>query len=88
MAIRNIVKEGDPILNKVCRPVTNFDDRLATVLRSRADGPVSSRIQFRQLLDLLGTLPGYAAADSGEVQALHRLLPWWNFNHKKGSARP
>ena len=30
MAIRNIVKEGDPILNKVCRPVTNFDDRLAT----------------------------------------------------------
>ena len=22
MAIRNIVKEGDPILNKVCRPVT------------------------------------------------------------------
>ena len=30
MAIRNIVKEGDPILNKVCRPVTTFDDRLAT----------------------------------------------------------
>ena len=32
MAIRNIVKEGDRILNKVCRPVTNFDDRLATLL--------------------------------------------------------
>ena len=32
MAIRNIVQEGDPILNKVCRPVTNFDDRLATLL--------------------------------------------------------
>ena len=32
MAIRNIVKEGDPILNKVYRPVTNFDDRLATLL--------------------------------------------------------
>ena len=32
MAIRTIVKEGDPILNKVCRPVTNFDDRLATLL--------------------------------------------------------
>ena len=32
MAIRNIVKEGDPILNKVCRPVTTFDDRLATLL--------------------------------------------------------
>ena len=32
---------------------------------------------------LLGTLPGYAAADSGEVQALHRLLPWWHFLRKK-----
>lgn len=32
MALRKIVQEGDPILNKVCRPVTNFDDRLATLL--------------------------------------------------------
>ena len=32
MALRKIVKEGDPILNKVCRPVTKFDDRLAQLL--------------------------------------------------------
>jgi peptide deformylase len=32
MALRNIVKEGDPILNKNCRPVTKFDDRLAELL--------------------------------------------------------
>lgn len=32
MALRNIVKEGDPILNKVCRPVTKFDQKLATLL--------------------------------------------------------
>ncbi len=32
MAIRNIVQDGDPILKKVCRPVTNFDDRLETLL--------------------------------------------------------
>jgi len=32
MALRTIVKEGDPILNKNCRPVTKFDDRLATLL--------------------------------------------------------
>ncbi len=32
MATRTIVKEGDAILNKVCRPVTNFDARLATLL--------------------------------------------------------
>ena len=62
-----------------------FDDRLATVLRARAGSERAARTQFRQLVDLLGTLPGYAAADSGEVQALHRLLPWWNFSNKKSS---
>ena len=32
MAIRNIVKQGYPILGKVCRPVDKFDDRLAMLL--------------------------------------------------------
>ncbi|WP_340586517.1 histidine kinase dimerization/phospho-acceptor domain-containing protein [Erythrobacter alti] len=32
-----------------------FDDRLATVLRTRAESEAVLRIQFRQLLDLLGT---------------------------------
>ena len=35
----------------------HFDDRLATVLRVRAEGPALARIQYRQLLDLLGTQP-------------------------------
>lgn len=34
-----------------------FDDRLATVLRLSASGPAVLHIQFRQLLDLLGTCP-------------------------------
>lgn len=44
MAIRKIVQEGDPILKKVCRPVTKFDGRLAQLLDDmketlrRADG--------------------------------------------------
>ena len=44
MAIRKIVQEGDPILKKVCRPVTKFDWRLAQLLDDmketlrRADG--------------------------------------------------
>ena len=29
MALRNIVKEGDEVLTKKCRPVEKFDDRLA-----------------------------------------------------------
>lgn len=32
MALRTIVLDGDPILNKVCRPVTNFDEKLAELL--------------------------------------------------------
>lgn len=32
MAIRNIVKEGDEILEKRCRPVEKFDGRLAVVI--------------------------------------------------------
>ena len=44
MAIRNIVKEGDPILNKVCRPVTNFDDRLATLLDDMRETMIAAEI--------------------------------------------
>lgn len=32
MATRNIVKMGDEILRKKCRPVTNFDKRLSGIL--------------------------------------------------------
>ena len=32
MALRNIVERGDPCLSKVCRPVTNFNSRLHTLL--------------------------------------------------------
>ena len=32
MALRNIVTVGDPVLSKVCRPVTKFDDRLSQLI--------------------------------------------------------
>ncbi len=37
MATRNIVKDGDPILHKVCRSVLNFDERLAQTLDDMAE---------------------------------------------------
>ena len=37
MAIRNIVKEGDPVLQKKCRPVEKFDEKLWQVLDDMAD---------------------------------------------------
>lgn len=32
MAIRNILQESDPVLHKVCRPVTEFNERLWELL--------------------------------------------------------
>lgn len=37
MAIRNIVKEGDPVLTKVCKPVTDFNERLWELLDDMAE---------------------------------------------------
>lgn len=47
-----------------------YDDRLATVLRLTPVGPNVARIQFRQLLDLLGTRP---VEDHGEMLDLAYL---------------
>ena len=32
MALRKVVEIGDPILNKKCRPIEKFDDKLATLI--------------------------------------------------------
>ena len=37
MALRNIVTQGDSVLNKVCRPVTKFDKRLHVLLDDMAE---------------------------------------------------
>lgn len=43
------------------------DDRLATVLRISVAGKAAARIQYRQLIDLLGTLPEGSAGPLVEV---------------------
>ena len=50
----------------------HFDDRLATVLHHRAAGARAARVQFRQLLDLLGE-PAHGA-DPGLARAAYRRL--------------
>ena len=37
MAIRNIITQEDPALHKVCRPVTDFDERLWQLLDDMAE---------------------------------------------------
>ena len=43
MAIRPIVTQGDPVLNKVCHPVTKFDEKLATLLDDMKETLVQAR---------------------------------------------
>lgn len=50
----------------------HFDDRLATVLQHRAAGERAARVQYRQLLDLLGEPDG--GADSSLTRAAFRRL--------------
>lgn len=57
-----------------------FDDRLATVLRTRAQSDAVLRTQFRQLLDLLGTAsaggdPGLRSEAFARLEALAKILP-------------
>ena len=42
MAIRNILTQGDEMLTKRCRPVTNFDERLHILLDDMKDTLVQS----------------------------------------------
>ena len=42
MALRNIVKQGDECLQKVCRPVTEFNSRLHTLLDDMTETLVDS----------------------------------------------
>ena len=42
MALRNIVKEGDPILLKKCRPVDKFDKKLWTLLDDMVETLIES----------------------------------------------
>jgi len=57
-----------------------FDDRLATVLRTRADTATAARTQYRQLIDLLGSrgarmASALADAAHARLDALGDVLP-------------
>jgi signal transduction histidine kinase len=49
-----------------------FDDRLATVLRNPAQNEAAARTQYRQLLDLLGSMP--AGASGALIEAAYERL--------------
>ena len=60
MALRKIALQGEPCLTKVCRPVTEFNDRLHVLLDDLADRGIeipptrADRDRFRTREGILG----------------------------------
>ena len=76
----NLARATLAALSELAGVRMHFDDRLATVLRSGASGERAARTQYRQLLDLIGTLPAGAIGitlQSGyeRLEELARIIP-------------
>ena len=76
MAIRNIVLDGDPILKKVCRPVTKFDDKLGQLIDDmaetmlKADGLGLAAPQVGMLKRIFVALDQYVDEDGNDVDEI------------------
>jgi putative molybdopterin biosynthesis protein len=68
------------------------EDYFLVCLKDALDHPAV--LKLRQVLAgadwtaSLASLPGYRAAQGGEVLSLVRALPWWAFRHAKDGALP
>ena len=96
MAIRNIVKEGDPILNKVCRPVTNFDDRLATLLDDMRETMIAAdgvglagpqAVSYTHLLPLLRQPAGPAPCQMPRLRRQTAVPGFWHPEGRGGAGK-
>ncbi len=80
MAIRNITKEGDPVLRKVCRPVVDFDERLAqklddmTETMHHADGVGLAGPQISYLRRVVVIDVGDGAVELVNPEIIHKSL--------------
>ena len=43
-------------------------------------------LQTPQWLGQINTIPGYQAQQSGQVQSMRKVLPWWDYRHDKTPA--
>lgn len=59
---------------------------LKSALETPATLALRECLQSPAWLDVLNTLPGYHAQDSGHIQSLNTLLPWWTFSRQKKTA--
>lgn len=81
MALRKIVLDGDPILKKKCRPVTDFNERLSILLDDMAETMISANglglagPQVGVLRRVFVVVEEYTD-DNGEKQ--HRIIDFVN----------
>ena len=74
MAIRKIVTQGDPILNKKCRPVTDFNRRLHVLLDDMKD-TVTEAQGVGLAAPQVGILRRVVVIDGGEDEMLELVNP-------------
>lgn len=75
MAIRNIVKEGDETLAKVCRPVTDFNERLwqllddmrETLIKADGVGLAGPQVGILRRLFIMNVGDGWVEAINPEI---------------------
>lgn len=75
MAIRNIVKEGDETLTKVCRPVTEFNERLwqllddmrETLIEADGVGLAGPQVGILRRLFIMNVGDGWVEAINPEI---------------------
>lgn len=73
MAIRNIVKKGDPILSKVCRKIEKFDEKLWQLLDDMAETMYKSD-GVGLAAPQVGMLKRCAVVDVGDEEGLYELI--------------
>lgn len=73
MAIRNIVKEGDPILSKVCREIEKFDKKLWQLLDDMAETMYKSD-GVGLAAPQVGMLKRCVVVDVGDDDGLYELI--------------
>ncbi|MBP7780411.1 MAG: LysR family transcriptional regulator, partial [Burkholderiaceae bacterium] len=56
---------------------------LKTTLNTPATQALLAVLQLPYWQSALNAMPGYCAQDSGQVQSLKQILPWWNFKQEK-----
>ena len=73
MALRNIVKLGDPVLKKISRSVLNFDDRLHILLDDMKDTLIDAQGAGRAAPQV-GVLRRVCLVDVGDEDGIIELI--------------